>query len=178
MPCAWEYAQRRWASGLRVDGEQAPPQVRIRGPYSAAGLDRVVRVWLRRQLEETLQDLCGEAHAALQRHVGPSQPLPDWTFRVRSMQTRWGSCSRDGRMRFSASLVHLPREWVKYVVYHELAHWIHFHHGPAFYHLLDALLPDHRVWERQMKEGAWQMVPGYQLPGMPVAYDQDRAGDA
>lgn len=166
MLCKWEYTGRRWASVLRLEPEHDPPHIRICGPYTREGAERVVRVWLRRQLEQTLQELCGEAHAALQEYVGASRPLPPWNFRIRAMQTRWGSCSRDGRMRFSAALAHLPREWVKYVVYHEFAHWIHFHHGPDFYHLLDELLPQHRKWEREMKERAWQMVPGFQLPDL------------
>ena len=51
---------------------------------------------------------------------------------VGDADTRWGSCSAGGRIRYSWRLLCAPREARRYVVAHEVAHLIHLNHGPQF----------------------------------------------
>jgi predicted metal-dependent hydrolase len=46
--------------------------------------------------------------------------------------TRWGSCSSQGRIRYSWRLVLAPPEARRFVVAHEVAHLVHLNHGPEF----------------------------------------------
>jgi predicted metal-dependent hydrolase len=46
--------------------------------------------------------------------------------------TRWGSCSSAGRIRFNWRLVFAPPEARRFVVAHEVAHLVHLNHGPQF----------------------------------------------
>lgn len=46
--------------------------------------------------------------------------------------TRWGSCSSQGRIRFSWRLILAPPAARRYVVAHEVAHLVHLNHGPKF----------------------------------------------
>lgn len=46
--------------------------------------------------------------------------------------TRWGSCSSSGRIRYSWRLILAPPDVRRYVVAHEVAHLVHMDHGPAF----------------------------------------------
>ena len=46
--------------------------------------------------------------------------------------TRWGSCSSSGRIRYSWRLILAPPEVRRYVVAHEVAHLVHMDHGRAF----------------------------------------------
>lgn len=46
--------------------------------------------------------------------------------------TRWGSCSSDGRIRFSWRLILAPAHVRRFVVAHEVAHLRHLNHGPDF----------------------------------------------
>jgi hypothetical protein len=47
-------------------------------------------------------------------------------------ETRWGSCSAEGRIRYSWRLILAPEEARRYVVAHEVAHLAHLDHGPRF----------------------------------------------
>lgn len=65
--------------------------------------------------------------------------------RITSAKTRFGSCSKDGRICYSWRLMLHPAAAREYVVVHELCHMRHFDHSPAFYALLAEFLPDYRA---------------------------------
>lgn len=46
--------------------------------------------------------------------------------------TRWGSCSAQGRIRYSWRLILAPPVARRFVVAHEVAHLAHLNHGPEF----------------------------------------------
>jgi predicted metal-dependent hydrolase len=46
--------------------------------------------------------------------------------------TRWGSCSAAGRIRYNWRLILAPPEVRRWVVAHEVAHRRHMNHGPGF----------------------------------------------
>ena len=59
------------------------------------------------------------------------------------MTSRWGSCKPSaGRVTFARQLAEAPLPCVEYVVWHELTHFLHPDHSPAFYADLAAVLPD------------------------------------
>ena len=70
---------------------------------------------------------------------------------VRESRTRWGSCTRGGRLSFCWRLILAPEHVIDYVVAHEVAHLKHMNHGPRFWKLVGVLCPDHadaRTWLR------------------------------
>ncbi len=62
-------------------------------------------------------------------------------FVVRSMRTRWGSCSSKGKIALSSDLIRLDEVYTEYVVVHELCHLKHHNHGAEFYKLLTEVYP-------------------------------------
>lgn len=64
---------------------------------------------------------------------------------VRTMTTKWASCSSSGRVTFSSELLRAARDWQEYVIVHELLHLQIPNHGKLFKAMLSALLPD---WEQ------------------------------
>jgi predicted metal-dependent hydrolase len=66
----------------------------------------------------------------------PSPPI------LRSMPRRWGSYNRSGRVLLNPDLIRAPVPCIDYVITHELVHFVHPNHGPKFYKLLEALMPD------------------------------------
>lgn len=51
---------------------------------------------------------------------------------VGDADTRWGSCSSSGRIRYSWRLILAPPVARRYVAAHEVAHMRHMNHGPQF----------------------------------------------
>ena len=73
------------------------------------------------------------------------------TWKLRTMKTIWGSCHfRKRHVTYNRELARSPVELVVYVVVHELTHLRVPNHGPAFYALMDARLPDWRTRRRQL----------------------------
>ena len=60
---------------------------------------------------------------------------------IGSATTKWGSCSRDKRIRISCYVMLLREELIDYVLLHELCHLIHFNHSAAFHETLNKMLP-------------------------------------
>ncbi|KAF0117522.1 MAG: hypothetical protein FD149_1097 [Rhodospirillaceae bacterium] len=76
-------------------------------------------------------------------------PEPD-KFRPRGLivsqlQQRWGSMSPAGRLLLNRRLIEASVDSIDYVITHELCHMSEHHHGPAFFALLDRVLPD---WQK------------------------------
>jgi predicted metal-dependent hydrolase len=69
---------------------------------------------------------------------------------VRRLEKRWGSCSVDGRILMNVDAVKLPAGCLDYLLLHELCHLHQPHHGPAFWRLLDACLPDWERWRTRL----------------------------
>lgn len=77
------------------------------------------------------------------------------SLEIRNWRRRWGECHPDGRLRFNWRLILLPREFIDYVIVHELAHLLVPGHPPKFWEEVGKILPDYadrRRWLR--KHGA------------------------
>ncbi len=68
------------------------------------------------------------------------------------MEKRWGSCTPGDVMLLNLKLIQVPKYCIDYVITHELAHLKEHHHGPAYYALLDRLMPDWRERRRRLHE--------------------------
>jgi predicted metal-dependent hydrolase len=58
---------------------------------------------------------------------------------VGDAESRWGSCSSQGRIRFNWRLILAPPAARRFVAAHEVAHLVHLNHGPEFKALEAAL---------------------------------------
>lgn len=77
-------------------------------------------------------------------------------LRIKTMRSRWGSCSGRGAITLNTELVRLPDRFTRYVILHELCHLRHHNHGTGFYNLLEELIPEWRTLRSELKE----YVPG------------------
>lgn len=79
-------------------------------------------------------------------------------LRVKSLKSRWGSCSSGGNLSFNWQIILAPLEIVDYVVVHELCHLVHMNHSPTFWSLVESVLPDcrqRRQWLRKNGNLLW-----------------------
>jgi predicted metal-dependent hydrolase len=98
------------------------------------GFARRVETFLKRRALDTL------SHETAQAADRAGVSLK--SVSVGDADTRWGSCSSAGRIRYSWRLILAPPEVRKYVVAHEVAHLVHLDHGAKF-----------KALERQLFEG-------------------------
>lgn len=61
---------------------------------------------------------------------------------VRDTASRWGSCSTGKTISYSWRLIFAPQSVLDYVVAHEVAHLREMNHGPRFWRLVRAIVPD------------------------------------
>jgi predicted metal-dependent hydrolase len=82
--------------------------------------------------------------------------VPYPVLKVRTMKSRWGSCLyRKGVVTLNAALAACPEELQDYVALHELCHFLHPDHSPAFHAAMTARMPD---WKERRKK-----LSGYRL---------------
>lgn len=72
---------------------------------------------------------------------------------VRSMKTRWGSCTpKTGAIRIARELAAYPIECLDMVVAHELVHLLEPSHNQRFHALLDTYCPNNKALSQRLKQ--------------------------
>ncbi|WP_062386020.1 M48 family metallopeptidase [Demequina iriomotensis] len=124
---AWVRSKAAWIEAKQAEAA-AQPAALAPGPEADA---------LRRALRPVL--------AALIAEWVPVMGVPEPTWGMRIMRTRWGSCNTTRRsLTFNVELARHGYHLVEYVVVHELAHLLEPNHGPGFYAVMDRHLPGWR----------------------------------
>jgi hypothetical protein len=131
--------QEAEADGVKMTRGQI--NVGLVDPTKKARVRTLVTDWLRQRAEVVF----GQAFETGSALAGRYGIEPDG-FQIRKMINRWGSCSAEGNILLNPELIVAPMHCIEYVVVHELAHLKHHNHGPQFYRLLTAMLPD---WQQR-----------------------------
>ena len=71
---------------------------------------------------------------------------------VRDQSSRWGSCSARKNLNFNFRLFDLPPHLRDYVIVHELSHLVELNHGPAFWALVEKVMPNARQLQMELKK--------------------------
>ena len=67
------------------------------------------------------------------------------SLKIRSMDTRWGSCMpRKNQITLNSKLIHYDEKFMDYVILHEYAHLIQPNHSKAFYQVIEKYMPDYK----------------------------------
>ncbi len=70
---------------------------------------------------------------------------------IRDMRSRWGSCSRKGNISLNLQLIKLNENCIRQVMIHEMCHLIYFNHQTGFYSLMEEMMPDWKLWKKELK---------------------------
>lgn len=71
--------------------------------------------------------------------------------KLKSMRSRWGSCSRRGVITINTRLKNLPEIFLAFVVFHECLHLVHMNHGRDFKSLMLKKFPNKKELEQQLR---------------------------
>jgi len=97
----------------------------------------VIKRWYSKYTEKKVQERVKKYSGILD--VSPKK------VKVVNQLKRWGSCSRNGVLRFNWKLSMLPVSMLDYVVVHELCHLKEHNHSKHFWSLLKSVLPDYET---------------------------------
>jgi predicted metal-dependent hydrolase len=102
--------------------------------------------------------------------------LTPWVFReaervghrptrvqVRLQRTRWGSCSTSGTVSLNAALLFVAPAIVRYLLIHELCHFISLNHSRRFWAAVALHEPDFEALDRQLTQ-SWADIPQWAHP--------------
>ncbi len=108
---------------------------------SPSHVRELVEVWYRKQADKIFEERLAACYPKLSR-----ENIPYPKIAIRRMQSSWGSCSAKGTVSLNIKLIQVPKEYIDYVIIHELCHLKYLHHEPEFYYLLSRIMPD---WNRK-----------------------------
>jgi predicted metal-dependent hydrolase len=77
---------------------------------------------------------------------------------VRDQKRRWGSCAPDGTIRLNWRLMGFPQALIDYVCAHEAAHLVEANHSPAYWRVVESLMPDWKPRRQRMRDEADRWV--------------------
>jgi predicted metal-dependent hydrolase len=144
------------------DANQAPSSTRVRiatqgvlqvcGPEPSQPTYRAqaLRNWVRAKAVAVLPGWLNELAHDLR--------MPFSRVTIRDQRTRWGSCTRHGRINLNCKLLFLPRPWTRYVLIHELCHTRILNHGLDFWALVALHEPQAQHIRAEMRS-AWRKLP-------------------
>jgi predicted metal-dependent hydrolase len=156
---------RQWVSGethrylgrqyrLRVIKTDRP-EVKLAGGFFRVGVPapaetEQVRKWMQRWYLDHARSIFMRQMTALVRQTPRLELEEAPQLLVRKLQMRWGSCSPERRILMNVDVVKLPVGCIDYLLMHELCHLRIPHHGPEFWRLLAACMPDWERWRSRL----------------------------
>ena len=150
-------ATRSQTVGARVD---RPGRIVVTGAVDdVEACQAALRRWLARRAKEALVPWIAS--------VSTQMGLRFADVSVKNQRTRWGSCTRRGRVSLNCKLLFLPREQVRYVMAHELCHTLEHNHSGRFWMRLRAFESKADALHGNMRD-AWKLVPAWAQRGSGV----------
>lgn len=73
-------------------------------------------------------------------------------LKYRWLKKRWGSCSKDGSIILNLELIKAKKEYIQYVITHELCHLRYFDHSSSFYNLLEDKIPNWKTTKNKLEK--------------------------
>jgi len=74
-------------------------------------------------------------------------------IKLKYLKSKFGSYHRKhNEITLNTFLARLDKIYLIYVIYHEYAHALVFNHSKDFYHLLDEFMPNHKLYQKDLKK--------------------------
>ena len=79
--------------------------------------------------------------------------LPEFSFKIRKMRTRWGVCNvKTKTVTLNSLLLKYEIDKLDYVIIHELSHLIYANHSKDFWNLVSKYCPKYKEMRNALKE--------------------------
>ena len=78
---------------------------------------------------------------------------------IKPMKSKWGVCHfKTHKVVINQVFIHLPKEFLEYVIHHELTHFFVTNHSTFFYKELAKKLPSHRKLQKDLKQYTFMLL--------------------
>ena len=111
-------------------------------------IKKMILKWYRSRAEDVLEKQL-EYGLEIMEQYRLARPA----LKIRKMKTRWGSCSSKRSITLNEELIKYSVDHIEYVVVHELAHLIEHNHSKKFYAILDKVMPDWKIRQKELNSG-------------------------
>lgn len=110
--------------------------------------EELLDTWYDNRCKKIFNDLYNETYTIISKY-----DIPEVNINVRKMKTRWGSCIRSkNTIILNKDLIKAPKYCIKYVILHELIHFIYNDHNKEFYDFLYIFMPDWKECKKILDE--------------------------
>jgi predicted metal-dependent hydrolase len=106
---------------------------------------RLVEGWYREQAQNIFCDRLISLYPKVAHFEIPYPKIA-----VRRMPSSWGSCSKNGLISLNIKLIQVPKEYIDYVILHELCHLKEHNHTTNFKNLLSSILPNWKEYKARL----------------------------
>lgn len=115
-------------------------------PENQEYLEVLLNKWYRNQAKIVFSNLLPPIIEKFRKYnVAPAK------ISIRDMRSRWGSCSRKGNISLNLQLIKLNENCIRQVMVHEMCHLVYFNHQAGFHALMDEMMPDWKLWKKDLK---------------------------
>ncbi len=74
-------------------------------------------------------------------------------LKIRKMKTRWGVCNRGkNKITLNSELMRFSDGVIRYVIIHELAHFVFLNHNQKFWRLVEKYYPDYKSARKKLRK--------------------------
>ncbi|MEM1704078.1 MAG: M48 family metallopeptidase [Zestosphaera sp.] len=101
-----------------------------------------------RDVEELREVVKSLADQAMIEVLGISNPCK---IVIKEMSRKWASLSSKGVLTVNKLARHLPDPLIKYIVYHEICHFLERKHNNRFWSCIEKFFPNHMELERKLR---------------------------
>ena len=107
-------------------------------------INKTILAFVRDRCKEEIPPIVQQYYECLKQEY----PIPYPSLLYRKMKNTWGQCRMmKATITFNTRLLHFPKEFMEYVVLHELAHLVISYHTDAFYRIIEKVMPDYKERE-------------------------------
>lgn len=99
---------------------------------------------IKKQLEKLYMNIAQDEVEAAMLEVTELVGLRPKEYKIKKLKRAWGNCSSKKVIAINMEVAKHSREFIKYVVLHEVCHLKHMNHSKQFWTLVEKYMPDYK----------------------------------
>jgi len=140
LPILGDFFELRENGRLKVDFDAKVIEYDPSNETQLRRLERILKRKLLSELEPAVEEYSKKLGVEFNR------------ITVRKQRSKWASCSSNGNLSFNLRLICLPRELIRYLACHEVAHLKEKNHGDAFWAIMEREFKNYGAMEIKLFE--------------------------